>query len=62
MGKEKIDFQHKFAKPIAELYGEFCTDLKYEDLPANTIKMLKIYMMDAIRSKMEGYVFVKRPC
>ncbi len=60
MGTEKIDFEKKLSKPIAETYAEFFTGLKFEDLPDEVIRMTKIYMIDmfgcAVRSKEEHQV------
>lgn len=48
MGTETIDWKHKTDRPVAEVYADFFTALKYEDIPANALKMVKIYMIDAI--------------
>jgi 2-methylcitrate dehydratase PrpD len=60
MGTEKIEFDKKLGKPVAETYAEFCTNLKFEDLPDEVIRMTKVYMIDmfgcAVRSKEEHQV------
>jgi len=59
MGNETISFG-KINKAVAEIYADFCTGVKFEDLPAEVVRMTKIYMIDmfgcAIRSKEEHQV------
>ena len=49
MERETIDFQKKeFEKPIAETLAEYCVGLKFEDLPADVIEQVKLYIIDVI--------------
>jgi 2-methylcitrate dehydratase PrpD len=48
MEREKLEIKNEFEKPIAETLSEFCVGLKYEDLPADVIEQVKLYIIDVI--------------